>query len=129
MNRKTIQPFRTIIDESYMTENKAYLLSVDEKFQLGYTNALFCKIGNDFYFLPMDTFLNNFIPYLGESRLKKISKDIIENIWRLNKSEIQKQFKINNLETVDEYMYAFIYCLDTEHFDEVSLGTFEELVD
>ena len=46
MNRKEIQPLRTIIDESYMTENKAYLLSVDEKFQLGYTNVLFCKIGN-----------------------------------------------------------------------------------
>ena len=60
--------------------------------------ALFCKIGNDFYFLPMDIFLNNFIPYLGESRLKKISKDIIENIWRVNKSGIKKQFTINNLE-------------------------------
>ena len=77
------QKAKKAMDE-LMTENKAYLLSVDEKFQLGYTNVLFCKIGNDFYFLPMDTFLNNFIPYLGESRLKKISKDIIENIWRIN---------------------------------------------
>lgn len=128
MNRKEIHPLRTIIEESYMTENIAYLLSIDKSFKLGYSDALFCKIGNDFYFLPMNTFLGNFIPRFGDNYLKKISKDVLKENWKLNKKDIQKQFKITKMKTVDEYMYVLIYCLETEQFDEVSLGSFEELV-
>lgn len=111
-----------------MTENIAYLLSIDKSFKLGYSDALFCKIGNDFYFLPMNTFLGNFIPCFGDNHLKKISKDVLKENWKLNKKDIQKQFKITKMKMVDEYMYVLIYCLETEQFDVVSLGSFEELV-
>ncbi|MBQ4523434.1 MAG: hypothetical protein IJA10_10875 [Lachnospiraceae bacterium] len=129
MNRKEIYPLRTIIEENYMDENKAYLIPVDETFNLGYSNVLFSKIGNDFYFLPMDTFLSNFIPCFGEKYIKRISKDILKENWKTNKKDIQKQFKITKMKTIDEYMYVFIYCLETERYEEVGLGSFENLID
>lgn len=116
------------ICEEQIEDNKAYILTVKEKLKLGYTEALFCKSRDCFYFLPMDRFLGSLIPYRGDYKIKIISKKQIEDMWNSNKKDIEKKYKIDSLVLIQEYMYAFIYCLDHVKFTTIDLNEFEERI-
>lgn len=116
------------ICEDQIEDNKAYILTVKEKLKLGYTEALFCKSRDCFYFLPMDRFLGSLISYRGDYKIKIISKKKIENVWTDNKKDIEKKYKIDNLIWIQEYMYAFIYCLDHVDYTTIELDEFEEKI-
>lgn len=104
------------IQEDWIDENKAFILVVNERLKLGYTEALFCKSKDFFYFLPMRRFLGSLIPYQEDYKIKIISKKQIEDMWNSNKKDIQKKYKIKSLALIQEYMYTFIYCLDYVKF-------------
>ena len=116
------------IQEDRIDENKAYILSVKERLKLGYSEALFCKSKDFFYFLPMRRFLGSLIPYQEDYKIKIISKKQIEDMWNSNKKDIEKKYKIDSLVLIQEYMYAFIYCLDHVKFTTIDLNEFEERI-
>lgn len=116
------------VDENQLEDNKAYILDVKERLKLGYTEALFCKSNNYFYFLPMRRFLGSLIPYQEDYKIKMISRKQIEDIWNNHKKDIEKKYKIDSLELIQEYMYVFIYCLEVVDYTTIELDDFEEKI-
>lgn len=114
------------IDENYLEENKAYVFDVKKRLKLEYNEVLFCKSKDNFYFLPMDRFLTNLIPYQGDHNIKIIKREIIEDIWNQDKEKIKKKYKIDGLNLMQEYMYVFMHCLNCVEYQTIGLKEFEE---
>lgn len=114
--------------EHELDDNKAYILTVKDNLDLGYTEALFCKSNDLFYFLPMGRFLGNLIPYQGDHKIKIISRKQIEDIWSNHKKDIEKKYRIDNLLFIQEYLYVFIYSLEHIKFETIVLSDFEEKI-
>ena len=114
--------------EDQIEDSKAYIITVKEKLKLGYTEALFCKSNNFFYFLPIKRFLGSLIPYQEDYKIKIISKEKIEDAWNVNKRDIERKYKIDSLIWIQEYMYVFIYCLEFVDYKTIELDEFEEKI-
>lgn len=112
--------------ENELEDNKAYILTVKDNLHIGYTEALFCKSNDLFYFLPMSRFLGSLIPYMGDYKIKIISREQIETTWGDYKKDIEKKYKIDRLLYIQDYMYVFIYCLEHIKFETIGLSDFEE---
>lgn len=78
----------------------------------------------------MRRFLGSLIPYKEDYNIKIISKKQIEDMWKSNKKDIKKKYKIDSLVLIQEYMYVFIYCLDymESKFETIELSEFEEKI-